>query len=943
MRCNLHDKACWTHWLTAMALLIAAGCGPTRGNKVGAFCADDSDCEAGICYNNICLDPDGDEDGDGLKNGLEAALGTDPFKVDTDGDGNPDNLEVVDVNLPADSDGDGIIDAVESSLPAADVDGDCLPDEHDPDNQAYTADMAQLANLFCLNQGVCGEQLDVIQAFCTGGIVSCGYLSVIGFEEPENTCDGADNDCDGETDEELTSDAVGICFDKGVCGEAGDAISLHCEKGAWVCEYEKLTDWREEETLDHIDGKDNDCDGETDEGWAGEPCQVENVHGSCEGVNVFKDDEKGCTASEPAEEVCDDVDNDCDGVTDEGLTSTTEGECTDEGACGEPGVVIQRNCAGGKWICDYAGVPGFENPESTCDVVDNDCDGSTDELLAGVKCDLINEHGTCQGLTQCDGLGGTECTGQAAAAETCDDSDNDCDGQTDEDLNGNSCDITNQYGNCPGLTNCTGAVLECLGTPAAKEICDSQDNDCDGQTDEDEICLKTATVAGKVVGGLSKDAIPSVEVQVFPDTAGFRAEATPVAVEITDAEGKFEAFLKPGSYLLEAKADGYHSVTTWVFLVGDGETMPLDFVMVPVGETAQFVNVCGRVRLGAAETAGPPIEGASVTLYGNDFGNALASTTSGQWGFYCISGVPGLGADGLAFIYIAMAAKMSGYLPGKAEQLPFLPGTVLVVNLGVQSLPADTVSLLGEDFESGSGDWTVESPNEDVGWNLTGNGSNVNSAVGTCVSLPSQNEDCVPKPDDPTDQCALCVQPTDPACIPEPGALPNAYSGENAFWFGNPDTNNFLPADGSCEPGNGGSGGPVEGSLVSPTVSVDGFPSLFLSFYSAFEIESEDPQAPPGGYDWMLIEIEVDGSSTWDLVGYLNPDVDANGMAYQPYSSAGFDNAPIWVNHTYDLAQWTGSSTIRIRFRFYSKDSNYNGFRGWLVDKVEILGAGQSG
>ena len=79
-----------------------------------------------------CVDPALDDDGDLLFNVVEVALGTNPNSDDSDGDGKGDSAEVgQDVNHPLDTDGDGIIDALESSLPSADSDGDGLPDEVD--------------------------------------------------------------------------------------------------------------------------------------------------------------------------------------------------------------------------------------------------------------------------------------------------------------------------------------------------------------------------------------------------------------------------------------------------------------------------------------------------------------------------------------------------------------------------------------------------------------------------------------------------------------------------------------------------------------------------------------------------------------------------------------------------------------------------------------------
>ena len=77
-----------------------------------------------------------DSDGDGLKNGLENQLGTDPNNPDTDGDGLNDGIEVNTTKtnpLKADTDGDGLTDGVEVNTTKtdplkADTDGDGLSD-----------------------------------------------------------------------------------------------------------------------------------------------------------------------------------------------------------------------------------------------------------------------------------------------------------------------------------------------------------------------------------------------------------------------------------------------------------------------------------------------------------------------------------------------------------------------------------------------------------------------------------------------------------------------------------------------------------------------------------------------------------------------------------------------------------------------------------------------
>jgi gliding motility-associated-like protein len=78
-------------------------------------------------------DCDVDTDLDGLFDGIEVALGTDPNNVDTDGDGIEDGVEVGnDTQNPLDEDEDGIIDALDSNILDTDMDG--VVDQLDPAN-----------------------------------------------------------------------------------------------------------------------------------------------------------------------------------------------------------------------------------------------------------------------------------------------------------------------------------------------------------------------------------------------------------------------------------------------------------------------------------------------------------------------------------------------------------------------------------------------------------------------------------------------------------------------------------------------------------------------------------------------------------------------------------------------------------------------------------------
>jgi hypothetical protein len=96
-------------------------------------------------------------------------------------------------------------------------------------------------------------------------------------------------------------------------------------------------------------------------------------------------------------EVCDNLDNDCDGATDENLTRATtcgEGECA-----GNTGA---ETCTAGAWgndTCD----PLDGATTETCDSFDNDCDGQVDEggVCTPVNCSDYQNKQDCNTDTNC--------------------------------------------------------------------------------------------------------------------------------------------------------------------------------------------------------------------------------------------------------------------------------------------------------------------------------------------------------------------------------------------------------------------------------------------------------------------------------------------------------------------------------------------------------------
>jgi MYXO-CTERM domain-containing protein len=135
------------------------------------------------------------------------------------------------------------------------------------------------------------------------------------------------------------------------------------------------------------DGLDNDCDGAVDEGYDDDGDGVRTCDGDC--------DDSVASTHPGADDLCDGVDNDCDGIVDSGC-DCTEGETRacgwDTGACA-PGV---QTCGADGRFGDCEGEILPEAGE-VCDGVDEDCDGAVDE---DVDCgEFMGCHlGTCVDL-----------------------------------------------------------------------------------------------------------------------------------------------------------------------------------------------------------------------------------------------------------------------------------------------------------------------------------------------------------------------------------------------------------------------------------------------------------------------------------------------------------------------------------------------------------------
>jgi hypothetical protein len=151
---------------------------------------------------------------------------------------------------------------------------------------------------------------------------------------------------------------------------------------------------------DKCDGIDNDGDGLTDEGYflaengqskaIGESCGV----GACAGGKVVcSNDGKSAvcdSASTAKAETCNNVDDDCDGTVDEDLTNVDASTCARSGLCASSGAQVKALCVEGAWLCDYSAVQGYvSGAERSCDGIDENCDGVADEAFADTDNDGI--------------------------------------------------------------------------------------------------------------------------------------------------------------------------------------------------------------------------------------------------------------------------------------------------------------------------------------------------------------------------------------------------------------------------------------------------------------------------------------------------------------------------------------------------------------------------
>jgi hypothetical protein len=156
-----------------------------------------------------------------------------------------------------------------------------------------------------------------------------------------------------------------------------------------------------------------------------------------------------------------------------------------EAACEQPEGYIPRPLT---WLGDCNDEDPKVHPlrAEICDSIDNDCNGVVDDNIASEVCYAQSDFGICMGKLSCTG-GLLNCDAPMAMEEICDGLDNNCNQLIDEGLESYPCTNSNEFGVCPGEESCIEGQLVCDAPTAQVEICDGLDNNCNEHVDDIEV------------------------------------------------------------------------------------------------------------------------------------------------------------------------------------------------------------------------------------------------------------------------------------------------------------------------------------------------------------------------------------------------------------------------------------------------------------------------
>lgn len=369
-------------------------------------------------------------------------------------------------------------------------------------------------------------------------------------------CDSTDNNCNGQTDEAVTSTFYPD-QDLDTYGSVTGGVQGCSAPAGYVA---NNADCHDSDSRIHpgvtevCDTRDNNCDGQIDEGLArtfyrdqdldayGNPAVTTQACRAPAGyvANNTDCDDIRVTVFPGATEICNSLDDDCDGQSDEGLTGTFYQD-VDGDTFGNPAVSQTASCnapagyVANNTDCNDTNSAVRPGALEACNSFDDDCDTQIDE---GVKKTFYRDqdsdaYGTSTNTSQaCNAPSGyvtsptdcndTDSTVRPGVAEVCDNKDNNCNGSVDDNISPLYCAVG---GACGSITACVNGVAQTCpttvpNTQLAECVCtDGQDNDGDGTADGADTadCAPCPTACADAIEDLLSEVAGATHEQLLED------------------------------------------------------------------------------------------------------------------------------------------------------------------------------------------------------------------------------------------------------------------------------------------------------------------------------------------------------------------------------------------------------------------------------------------
>jgi hypothetical protein len=458
-------------WVLALASILAAF--GSVGCTTGAFCFADCGDDGGVAEAQPDAAPDAPADNVFVDTGSECGLfGCKDAPSDQTSDCTPTNggIEICD---GVDNDCDGLIDEDES-----DGGNDAGINYHSPatcggcgsdgaagvncEKQIQCAEAAVCTGSFTCDYTTCSQDCYDLDGDRTNG---CEYFCikktingqpVTDETDPSLVCNGLDDDCDGQIDEDAN-----LCNDVNNCGKCGrtcsapnaDPICVHDADAGATC-----TD------------TDTKCTFKCKDGFA----DLNN--------SMADGCEYQCPVWPPTQEICDNIDNDCDGKIDQAdpdiANAPGEGDVCfggTLGVCAAQAHAGNQHCQSGAFVCQGANVVKPGTQIETCNAADDDCDGIVDGTLDGSTIVTCSTDADCATQPFAKVCRSRPANGDSVCAKP-----------TDASNNGEGTSCGSSVGECtPGVQKCQSGSLQCVGgvTPQP-EVCNGRDDDCNNQIDD---------------------------------------------------------------------------------------------------------------------------------------------------------------------------------------------------------------------------------------------------------------------------------------------------------------------------------------------------------------------------------------------------------------------------------------------------------------------------